>query len=149
MQENLLIWVRVPFQSEDHFSLHWPCSVIISLPFCHRSRHVYALKNLQKLISLLDSVSLLDSFVDPSPTDSSGGSSDGSTGLPACFHWHQFYLKCGLLGSGYSLKKYACPVLAAGLPEKRKKKSWGLELDGRTCGGCIYMYEKLAFRLAL
>lgn len=96
--------------------------MIIPLPFCHRSRHLfYALKILQKLISLLISVLLLESFVDPSPADGSGGSSDGSTGLPACFHWYQFSLKCELLGSGYSLNKYACPVLAVGLPEKQRK----------------------------
>lgn len=60
-------------------------------------------------------------FCGSSPADSSGGYSDGSTGLPTCFHWHQFSLKCELLGSGYSLRKYACSVFAVGLPEKQQE----------------------------
>lgn len=67
IQANQFIGARVPFQSEDHFSLHWPCPMIIFLPFCHRSKRLlYALKILQKLISLLASILLLDCFVDPS-----------------------------------------------------------------------------------
>lgn len=96
--------------------------MIISLPFCHRSRHLlYALKISQKLISLLVSVLLLDSFTDPSPADISAGSSGGSTDLLTCFLCHQFSLKCELLGTEHSLNKHACWVFAVGLPEKQQE----------------------------
>lgn len=114
-----------------HFTvkLIFPCTDLALWLFLSRSvtgdcsRHLfYALKILQKFISLLILILLLDALADPSLADSSGGSFWGhSTDLPTHFLWHQFSFKCELFCTAHSLTQRACSVVALSLLEEQQE----------------------------
>lgn len=120
-QENQFIWAKLPFHSETHLSLHWPCPIIISFPFWLRwllQTSFLCFENLAK-INFVISVSIIPWLFSGSLTCWQLWSFGGySTDLPTYFHWHQFSFIHALFCTEYSLNKHACSRFAVGLLEE-------------------------------